>query len=96
MSFVDKAHDELKAAGIRVRVDDRFNLKPGNKFYEWERKGVPLRIECGPRDVEAGTVRHEDKIGNNAADALAVRWARVRPLPIGVAQRAEGRKELAN
>ena len=31
-------------------------MKPGPKFYEWERKGVPLRIECGPRDVEAGTL----------------------------------------
>ena len=31
-------------------------MKPGPKFYEWEKKGVPLRIECGPRDIEAGTL----------------------------------------
>ena len=36
---------------IRVKVDDRDNYKPGWKFNEWEMKGVPLRIEIGPRDV---------------------------------------------
>merc|ERR1719502_2232524 len=56
MEFVDRAKGALRDAGVRVHVDTRFNLKPGNKFYEWERKGVPLRIECGPRDVEAGTL----------------------------------------
>jgi prolyl-tRNA synthetase len=35
-------------------VDARDNLKPGPKYYEWERKGVPMRIEIGPRDVAAG------------------------------------------
>ena len=56
MEFVDGAYAKLKAAGVRVKVDERFELKPGNKFYEWERKGIPLRVECGPRDVEAGHV----------------------------------------
>ncbi len=36
---------------LRVHVDARDTLNPGAKFYEWERKGVPLRIEIGPRDV---------------------------------------------
>ena len=40
----------LKSAGFRVEVDYR-ELRPGEKFYEWEKKGVPLRIELGPRDV---------------------------------------------
>ena len=44
----------LKAAGIRVKLDDRDNVSPGWKFNEWELKGVPLRIEIGPRDVENG------------------------------------------
>ena len=43
----------LKKAGIRVKVDDSDN-SPGWKFNEWEMKGVPLRIELGPRDIEAG------------------------------------------
>lgn len=47
---------ELQAAGVRVRVDDREGMNPGAKYYEWERKGVPLRIEIGPRDVESGSV----------------------------------------
>jgi prolyl-tRNA synthetase len=41
----------LRAANLRVHVDARDNLKPGPKFYEWERKGVPVRIEIGPKDV---------------------------------------------
>ena len=46
----------LDQAGVRTHVDGRDTLKPGPKFYEWERKGVPLRIEIGPKDVAAGQV----------------------------------------
>ncbi|HXF57885.1 MAG TPA: proline--tRNA ligase [Actinomycetota bacterium] len=42
--------------GLRVRVDDREELRPGFKFNEWELKGVPVRVEVGPRDLEAGRV----------------------------------------
>ncbi len=45
--------EELKNAGIRVTLDDTDN-SPGWKFNEWEMKGVPLRIELGPRDIENG------------------------------------------
>lgn len=41
----------LKAGRVRVRVDSRSNMRPGAKYFEWERKGVPLRIEVGPRDM---------------------------------------------
>ena len=44
---------ELAEAGVRVALDDTDN-SPGWKFNEWEMKGVPLRIELGPRDIEAG------------------------------------------
>jgi prolyl-tRNA synthetase len=47
---------ELRAAGVRVRVDDRPGYRPGFKFNEWELKGVPLRIEIGARDLAAGVV----------------------------------------
>jgi prolyl-tRNA synthetase len=43
--------DELRAAGVRVRVDDRPDYRPGFKFNEWELKGVPLRVEIGSRDL---------------------------------------------
>jgi prolyl-tRNA synthetase len=45
---------ELKAAGIRVHVDDRDEYTSGWKFNEWELKGVPLRINIGARDIEKG------------------------------------------
>jgi prolyl-tRNA synthetase len=47
---------ELRAAGVRVRVDDRPEHRPGFKFNEWELKGVPLRIELGARDLAAAAV----------------------------------------
>ncbi|WP_461865514.1 proline--tRNA ligase [Thermococcus sp.] len=45
--------EELRRAGFRVHVDER-DIRPGRKFYDWELKGVPLRIEVGPRDIENG------------------------------------------
>jgi prolyl-tRNA synthetase len=39
---------------FRVRIDDREHLRPGPKYFEWERKGVPLRLELGPRDIAKG------------------------------------------
>jgi len=46
--------DKLESQGIRVKVDDSDHT-PGWKFSEWEMKGVPLRVEIGPRDLAAGT-----------------------------------------
>ncbi|XP_058086856.1 proline--tRNA ligase, chloroplastic/mitochondrial-like isoform X2 [Magnolia sinica] len=46
----------LKTAGVKVKVDDSEQRTPGWKFNFWEMKGVPLRIEIGPRDVSNGTV----------------------------------------
>ncbi|HVB99923.1 MAG TPA: proline--tRNA ligase [Candidatus Dormibacteraeota bacterium] len=56
MEAAEKVRDELVRAGIRVRVDERDGISPGFKFYDWEMRGVPLRIEIGPRDVAAGSV----------------------------------------
>jgi len=56
---VSKAREveaRLKDLGVRVKVDDRDHLNPGAKYYEWERKGVPFRIEVGPRDLEKGSL----------------------------------------
>src|SRR6201995_3292464 len=47
--------EQLRAAGVRVRVDDRPEHRPGFKFHEWELKGVPIRIELGARDLAAGS-----------------------------------------
>ena len=48
--------ESLRKAGIRVEFDDRDNVTPGWKFNEWELKGVPLRIEIGPRDLAENKV----------------------------------------
>jgi prolyl-tRNA synthetase len=48
--------DALRAAGIRVMLDDRDAYTPGWKYAEWELRGVPLRIEVGPRDLEKNQV----------------------------------------
>ncbi|MDR0993143.1 MAG: proline--tRNA ligase [Verrucomicrobiota bacterium] len=47
---------ELRTLGLSVKVDDRDDMQPGAKYYEWERKGVPVRIEIGPRDLEKGSL----------------------------------------
>lgn len=52
MEKVDELYTLLKSKGIRVEVDDRSNYSPGWKFNEWEMKGVPVRIEIGPKDIE--------------------------------------------
>ncbi len=44
----------LTTAGIRTHVDDREQLSPGFKFNDWELRGVPIRLELGPRDLAAG------------------------------------------
>ena len=53
---VDELYAELKKAGVRVRVDDRSDVSPGWKFNEYEMRGIPLRLELGPRDMENGQV----------------------------------------
>jgi prolyl-tRNA synthetase len=53
LSVADALRADLAGRGLRVRLDDRDQHRPGFKFAEWELKGVPLRIELGPRDVAA-------------------------------------------
>jgi prolyl-tRNA synthetase len=48
--------DELVARGVRVMLDDRDTQTPGWKFNEWELRGVPLRLEIGPKDIEKSQV----------------------------------------
>ncbi|HEX6065120.1 MAG TPA: proline--tRNA ligase [Longimicrobiales bacterium] len=47
----DAVAARLKQDQVRVHIDGRDTMKPGAKYYEWERKGVPMRVEIGPRDV---------------------------------------------
>ncbi len=54
MPVVQRVVGEL--SDFRVKVDERENLTPGYKFNDWEMRGVPVRIEIGPKDVQKGTV----------------------------------------
>lgn len=56
MEVADRIFKELKSCGIRVKMDDRENVSSGFKFNDWEMRGVPVRVEIGPKDVEKGSV----------------------------------------
>jgi prolyl-tRNA synthetase len=60
--------------GFRVKVDDREEVTPGFKFNDWEMRGVPLRIEIGPKDVEQGqvTLSRRDEKGRSSAPVEGV------------------------
>ncbi len=59
--YIDGWSRELKAAGIRHRVDWR-DERPGDKYAHWELKGVPIRLNVGARDVDAGNVEMVDRL----------------------------------
>jgi prolyl-tRNA synthetase len=67
--------DELRAAGIRVHLDDRTDVSLGRRATEWELKGVPIRLEIGPRDLadnSANTVvRASGERGARSLDGIA-------------------------
>ncbi|HUQ48673.1 MAG TPA: proline--tRNA ligase [Gemmatimonadaceae bacterium] len=76
--------ERRKSGKLRVHLDNREGIKPGAKYYEWELRGVPLRLEFGPRDLDANQcvlVRRDnrikrtvtlDSIGEDVADLLSV------------------------
>jgi prolyl-tRNA synthetase len=52
----DEVAAKLRAAGVRVHIDARGSVSNGAKYYEWERKGVPYRVEIGPKDLAKGSL----------------------------------------
>ena len=62
-SAADALKRTLSASGLRVAVDDDLDQPPGPRFYSWERRGVPLRIEIGPKDLTSGVVTLRDRLG---------------------------------
>jgi prolyl-tRNA synthetase len=79
----------LVAAGLRVKLDER-DLRPGNKFADWEMRGVPVRIELGAKDLEAGVAtlirrdRAKGEIGAKVAVPLAEVAARLPELLVEI------------
>ena len=56
MPVADAIFTQMKDAGIRVKMDDRDEVTPGYKYNDWEMRGVPLRMEIGPKDIEKNSV----------------------------------------
>ncbi|TBH20167.1 proline--tRNA ligase [Thermus thermamylovorans] len=72
----------LLQAGLRVHLDDRDQHTPGYKFHEWELKGVPFRIELGPKDLEAGEAVLASRLGGKERLSLGA-------LPVLLPERLE-------
>ena len=66
---VERLAGDIRATGVRVHVDQR-DASPGFKFNDWEQKGVPLRIELGPRDLAAGSAVVATRIGVEGKQAV--------------------------
>ncbi|OPY38754.1 MAG: Proline--tRNA ligase [Methanoregula sp. PtaU1.Bin051] len=66
LAAAQNLEEELKAAGHRVRTDNR-DMRPGAKYYWWELRGVPLRLELGPRDIDAGKVIAVTRLGEKVS-----------------------------
>ncbi|MEI6294111.1 MAG: proline--tRNA ligase [Methanomicrobiales archaeon] len=60
----------LKSAGYRVKTDNR-DLRPGAKYYYWEMRGVPIRLEVGPRDIDSGVVTVVTRTGERSTIPIA-------------------------
>jgi prolyl-tRNA synthetase len=66
---------ELRAAGIRVELDDQTDVSAGRRIVDWELRGVPVRVELGPRDIASGRApvasRARGEKAEHALDGLA-------------------------
>src|SRR5919197_556176 len=62
---------ELEKAGVRVELDLLDGMKPGAKYFEWEARGVPVRLEIGPRDLASGQVVLARRTGGKGPAPLA-------------------------
>lgn len=69
---LDTLVDGLKKQGLRVKVDDREYVRNGAKYFEWERKGVPLRIELGPRDVAKNECVFKYRAGAGSEEKMSI------------------------
>ena len=71
LETVNNLHEEL-LKDYRIKIDDRDNISPGFKFNEWELKGVPLRIEIGPKDIENNSVVFSRRDGVNGKSSISI------------------------
>ena len=71
LETVNKLHEELRES-YRIKTDYRDNISPGFKFNEWELKGVPLRIEIGPKDIEKNSVVFSRRDGVDGKNSVSI------------------------
>jgi len=73
-AFAGEVKAQLEASDVRVHLDAREGLSPGFRFNDWEMRGVPVRLEIGPRDVASQSVvtSRRDKPGKDGKSTLAV------------------------
>jgi prolyl-tRNA synthetase len=66
--MADRIYKNLVSAGVRVKLDDRDDQTPGFKFNDWEMRGVPIRVEIGPRDIQQNAVvlARRDQLGKES------------------------------
>ena len=102
LAKVDEVSARLKDAGVRVKVDGREHLSAGARFYEWERKGVPFRMEIGPKDLEKGSVALARRVTPEGAkrkefveenEAVASMPARLEAFQTELKDRARARRD---
>ena len=71
LETVNNLHKKLYKS-YRIKIDDRDNISPGFKFNEWELKGVPLRIEIGPKDIENNSVVFSRRDGVDGKNSISI------------------------
>ena len=71
LETVNNLYEELRES-YRIKIDDRDNISPGFKFNEWELKGVPLRIEIGPKDIEKNSVVFSRRDGVDGKNSISI------------------------
>ncbi len=110
LDYAEGVADELEDAGVRVELDDRDERNPGFKFNEWELKGVPLRIEIGPNEVDEGALtlahrpdgeKHEvaregvvDTVEDHLDEVFAKLYAAAEETLEGAVREADSRAEI--
>jgi prolyl-tRNA synthetase len=98
---VEAAHrlaGELRQGGVRVHVDDRDGLKPGAKYYEWEIRGAPFRLELGPRDLAKESVMLKRRTGGDKtalpmAGLAATIWDEIDAMQGSLLEQARERRD---
>ena len=70
LTEVERLASGLKESGVRVHIDAREGISPGWKFNEWEEKGVPLRLEIGPKDLQNNTALLVDRLSGKKREVV--------------------------